>query len=764
MKRGLLAISICLAAGFAHGSAEELYSAGLKAYPTNAAAAYGLFVQAVGDGSVEAIMAAGHCCEHGIGAVADEKMAYVWRRHAVHSDPAAACRGLAAIESLYQGVRDGDLEERRRRFDEHGSSREDAHGHVMQLLTGGKQAEAEDMLERAMVKFPPDSRFFYERGVMARSRWGKADAAVYFQGVLALEETGPLAEAAQTMIRMDQGADIEGGFSVLRRLMNEHSDDPFFAWLFAIQCREQKKNSREGAEAYEKILAVWEPGPVMVHHTYANILTESLGRPESALGHRRIAVELAPRGWTYQGLGNTLRELGRYDEAAEAFAEAVELDPDDDYWRQWGMSLYTAGHDEDALEKFREAFACNPSDISSLLFQGRTLQRLGRLEEGFSCYKQAAESAPKHRFAAVYAALSSLYGYGTEPDFDKAGQFARTLNEKYPFPAITLRSCITSSESSNASLEPERVKVLHAHLEALAEGGSSAAQYNLGKIYANGLGVEKDGVKAAEWYTSSFTHGNTDAASDLASLYEHGSEGLDRNMEKAFFYYLKAAEAGNSDAMYEVGRCYLVGLGTGSDVSKAAEWLERCGEHNRGFKRPCRLLGSAYKEGSHCAPLNWLEAERWYRKGAESGDPYCLMLIGKMYEQGGIDFPRDIEKAIALYKEALEKTDGAGNCYWALIDLYCRCEEIEYRNPTAAIETAHAMCARLPSNSGGPEALAQAYAYDGKFKKAVYYQREAIAKEKSSRFPRRMREMEQKLEHYLAGRLPEAAETSRAPK
>jgi len=51
-----------------------------------------------------------------------------------------------------------------------------------------------------------------------------------------------------------------------------------------------------------------------------------------------------------------------------------------------------------------------------------------------------------------------------------------------------------------------------------AEQGEAIAQYNLGRCYTNGGGVEKDLQKAVYWYTKAAEQGYEDAQSKLDNL------------------------------------------------------------------------------------------------------------------------------------------------------------------------------------------------------------------------------------------------------
>ena len=83
--------------------------------------------------------------------------------------------------------------------------------------------------------------------------------------------------------------------------------------------------------------------------------------------------------------------------------------------------------------------------------------------------------------------------------------------------AATLLGCGTKSAEEKAALDVEAkapqeeaikgdAKAL-AELRGRAEKGEADAQFNLGFMYANGLGVTKDEVEAVKWYRKSADQG-----------------------------------------------------------------------------------------------------------------------------------------------------------------------------------------------------------------------------------------------------------------
>ena len=80
-----------------------------------------------------------------------------------------------------------------------------------------------------------------------------------------------------------------------------------------------------------------------------------------------------------------------------------------------------------------------------------------------------------------------------------------------------------------------------------AEQGDAGAQYNLGYMYENADGVERDFVIAAEWYEKAAGQGHAKAQNNLAFLYRKGY-GVPKNIAKAMELYEKAAGQGCATA------------------------------------------------------------------------------------------------------------------------------------------------------------------------------------------------------------------------
>lgn len=83
----------------------------------------------------------------------------------------------------------------------------------------------------------------------------------------------------------------------------------------------------------------------------------------------------------------------------------------------------------------------------------------------------------------------------------------------------------------------------------LAKNGHAAAQYNLGALYANGLGVEQDYSKALRWFNASAEQGNPMGMFYLGMLYADGN-GTPQNLGAAYVWFRLAVQYGVNDPTF----------------------------------------------------------------------------------------------------------------------------------------------------------------------------------------------------------------------
>lgn len=77
--------------------------------------------------------------------------------------------------------------------------------------------------------------------------------------------------------------------------------------------------------------------------------------------------------------------------------------------------------------------------------------------------------------------------------------------------------------------------------------GDRMAQYQIGVMYERGMGIDKDEMKAAEWYEKSAVQGYVDAQYNIAIMYASG-RGVARNEPIAMMWLALAARQGDKEA------------------------------------------------------------------------------------------------------------------------------------------------------------------------------------------------------------------------
>jgi uncharacterized protein len=105
----------------------------------------------------------------------------------------------------------------------------------------------------------------------------------------------------------------------------------------------------------------------------------------------------------------------------------------------------------------------------------------------------------------------------------------------------------------------------------LAEHGDALAQYNLGLLYDNGQGVQKDYVQARQWYEKAALRGDVSAQLNLGVLYENG-KGVPKDYQLALLWYRRSANHGNAMTLTKLGRMYEHGNGVPKDIVQAQKW------------------------------------------------------------------------------------------------------------------------------------------------------------------------------------------------
>lgn len=150
-------------------------------------------------------------------------------------------------------------------------------------------------------------------------------------------------------------------------------------------------------------------------------------------------------------------------------------------------------------------------------------------------------------------------------------------------------------------------------IQAEAERGHALAQFNLGWMYANGLGgLKEDNVEAVKWYQKAADQELAHALNNLGMMYS-GSE-----MIKLF---QRAADLGFADAQKQMGWLYLNSDRVKKDVGTALTWYQKAGDQGHFLTQS--ILGVSLERGLGVMRDEG-EAVKWYMLSGEGQSNYII--------------------------------------------------------------------------------------------------------------------------------------------
>lgn len=103
-------------------------------------------------------------------------------------------------------------------------------------------------------------------------------------------------------------------------------------------------------------------------------------------------------------------------------------------------------------------------------------------------------------------------------------------------------------EQARDMLESGAFTEAMAALRPAARAGNAEAEELIGVIYALGLGVERDPVRAFEWYLRAAMKGHPGAQSGVGWYYEVGTGLPAPDLVRAYMWYVLSAIGGDPDA------------------------------------------------------------------------------------------------------------------------------------------------------------------------------------------------------------------------
>ena len=148
-------------------------------------------------------------------------------------------------------------------------------------------------------------------------------------------------------------------------------------------------------------------------------------------------------------------------------------------------------------------------------------------------------------------------GNGVDKDLKEAARYYRLAADQ---------GYADAQDSLGALLLAENPAEATRFFTLAADQGHLEAQYHLGLCYE--CGTQKDLDKAAHYYKQAADRGFADAQHCLGNLL------VEKNPQDAVRYYEMAANQGHIQARYDVGLCYVNGIGVDKDHGEAVLWFQ----------------------------------------------------------------------------------------------------------------------------------------------------------------------------------------------
>ncbi len=263
--------------------------------------------------------------------------------------------------------------------------------------------------------------------------------------------------------------------------------------------------------------------------------------------------------------------------------------------------------------------------------------------------------------------LAKQYLYGDEDagilqDFEKARElFFVEAESENPLSLYELGRMYADGIGCEAdAVEAYRwyEKALAVFLAAEEEKPWKYTEYRIGKMYLTGLGTEQDYMCAADWLTISANEDYKYAKYSLGSLYYRG-KGVEQNYKTAFDLYTNSANQGFPYASFELGKMLKDGVGC---VKSQQDSDRRFEEAFRGFMK----LEEKGHDDKLQYRLGWMllnsvgtekdevRAKEYFGKSASVGNPFACYQLAKLILSDEKSQPQEVEKAIEYLKKAVE--------------------------------------------------------------------------------------------------------------
>jgi len=200
-----------------------------------------------------------------------------------------------------------------------------------------------------------------------------------------------------------------------------------------------------------------------------------------------------------------------------------------------------------------------------------------------------------------------------------------TVRHKLCFCALTLLSSASALAQAGKSDACPRDDKDFTAIQQRAEANDPAALMALASCYDLGMHVKPDGKESIRLITKAANHGYVPAEYELGRIYLYG-RGINIDYAEALVWERKAAEQGDPRAQRDLAFMYERGFGVVADPAKAAEWNQKAAA--QGNAEAQLHLAKALDEGEG-VNKDADEARKWYAKAAQQEQPAAQLELAR---------------------------------------------------------------------------------------------------------------------------------------
>lgn len=289
----------------------------------------------------------------------------------------------------------------------------------------------------------------------------------------------------------------------------------------------------------------------------------------------------------------------------------------------------------------------------------------GYYVKAFAGFQEVELSKPwkytEYRIGKMHAA-----GQGTDQDNVKAAEwFQLSAEKKYKYAQHSLGALYHRGQGVKEDLD----KAFELYLKS-AKQGFPYADFEVAKMYRDGIGTDKDETKSRQHFHRAFKGferleqtSKDDKIQYRLGWMLHNGVGAERDLIRAKDYYQKSAKMGNVYSSFSLAKIVLKEENPEPDeLKKAIEILESLADSDdvslKDIKNPAAYsLGKLFLEGKVVAK-NIAQAIHYFETSNEYGNPWASYQLGKLYLLGK-EIPKNLEKAIRYLTSSAE----VGNPY-----------------------------------------------------------------------------------------------------